>query len=382
MSPLNSFLRGLRVLDLSRYLPGPLATLLLADMGAEVLKIEPPSGDDLEGLGPRGPGGRPVFYEAVNAGKTVLRLDLKAAGDKQLFLDLVPEADVVVEGFRPGVMQRLNLDCGRLRAINPRLIYCAINGYGALSPMAQAAAHDNNYLALAGVLHRNGIGAPVFFDPPVADTSGSLFAMIAILGALLGRARSGSGCDIDLGLADVAMPLQLLQVAGVGATGQVPGREATYLNGGAAYYRIYRTAGGDHVALGAVEPKFWRAFCAAAGRPEWVARQRDAMPQRELIAEVGAYFSSLTIAECEARFALADCCFSPIIDLGAALATPHVRARGLVRRTAEGDLQALFPAMLDGAAPHSRARPRRISRDEARTAFAARRHIIGEGGAR
>jgi len=371
MSPLSSFLRGVRVLDLSRYLPGPFATLLLADMGAEVLKIEPPSGDDLQSLGPRGPSGQPVFYEAVNAGKAVLRLDLKEPADKKVFLDLVADADVVVEGFRPGVMKRLGLDYGRLRAINPRLIYCAINGYGAKSPLAQAAGHDNNYLALAGVLHRNGIGDPIFFDPPVADTSGSLFATIAILGALQYRAHSGIGCDIDLGLADVVMPLQLLQIAGVGATGHVPGPETTYLNSGAAYYRVYRTRDGDHVVLGAVEPKFWRAFCEAADRPEWITRQAEPTPQKDLIGQVAAYFATLTLAECEARFAAADCCFSPILDLGEALDTPHFRDRGLVRRNAQGDLQALFPAMLDGAAPDSRAKLRRVSVDEARAAFAA-----------
>jgi alpha-methylacyl-CoA racemase len=380
MSLLTSFLRGVRVLDLSRYVPGPLASLLLADMGAEVVKIEPPSGDDLQDLGPRGPDGRRVFYESINAGKAVLQLDLKKAADKNVLLELVATADVLIEGFRPGAMKRLGLDYKSLEAVNPRLIYCAINGYGATGPMALAAGHDSNYLALAGVLHRNGIGDAIFFDPPISDTSGALFAAIAILGALHGRTRTGRGCEIDLALADVAMPLQLLQVAGVGATGHVPGREETYLNSGAAYYRVYRTRDGRHIALGAMEQKFWRAFCEAAERPEWIVRQSEPTPQKDLIPEVAAYFASLTLAECVARFEGVDCCISPVLDLGEAIDAPHVRHRGLVRRDARGDVQALFPAVVGGSAPCIREKLRPISTDEARAAFAAGRHS-DQGGA-
>jgi alpha-methylacyl-CoA racemase len=374
MSPLTSFLRGVKVLDLSRYIPGPLASLLLADMGADVVKIEPPSGDDLQGLGPRGPNGEHVFYESINAGKTVLQLDLKKGADKAVLLELVAAADVLIEGFRPGAMKRLGLDYTALETLNPRLIYCSISGYGATGPMALAAGHDNNYLALSGVLHRNGIGDPIFFDPPISDTSGSLFAIIAILGALQGRARSGRGCEIDLALADIAMPLQLMQVAGFGATGHVPGREETYLNSGAAYYRVYRTRDGRHIALGAVEPKFWRAFCEAAEHPEWTARQVEPTPQKDLIPMVAAYFASLTLADCVVRFAGVDCCVSPVLDLGEALDTPHVRHRGFVRRDSRGDIQALFPAIVDGAPPCVREKPRQVSADQARAAFAAGRH--------
>jgi crotonobetainyl-CoA:carnitine CoA-transferase CaiB-like acyl-CoA transferase len=339
-------------------------------MGATVLKIEPPSGDDLQGLGPR-PGGRPVFYESVNAGKAVVSLDLKQPADKHLLLDLVVKADVLIEGFRPGAMKRLGLEYERLQAINPRLIYCSISGYGAKGPMALAAGHDNNYLALAGVLHRNGIGDPIFFDPPISDTTGSLFAVIAILAALQGRIQTGRGCEIDLALADVAMPLQLLQIAGIGATGHAPRQEETYLNNGAAYYRIYRTRDNRHVALGAVEPKFWRAFCEAARRPEWTARQSEPTPQKALIREVAAYFASLTLVECVARFEETDCCFSPVLDLAEAIETPHLRHRGLVQRDTQGDVQALFPAIVDGGAPVLREKLRRISPDEARAAFGA-----------
>ncbi len=358
ISRLGRFARGVRVLDLSWFLPGPLASLLLADMGAEVLKIEPPGGDPMRDLGPRDAAGAPVFHAAVNAGKQVLRLDLKRPDDHAAFLDLVRGADVLIEGFRPGVMARLGADWPSLHAVNPRLIYCSISGYGAAGPLTQAAGHDNNYLATAGVMHRNGDGMPVFLDPPVADGTGALFAALAIMGALHARHADGGGCHIDIGLADAAMPLQLFQVAGLGATGQVPQPRDTYLNGGAAYYRTYRCADGGHVTLGAIEPKFWRAFCLAAERPDWIARQADPLPQTALMAEVQAALGRLTRAEAVARFGPVDCCLSAVLDLGEAVASPHHAARRLVRRAADGALQTLFPAWVDGLPPATRPRLR------------------------
>ncbi len=353
-SRLGLFARGVRVLDLSAFLPGPLASLLLADMGAEVLKVEPPAGDAMMQLGPRDPAGQPVFYGAVNAGKAVRRMDLKQPGMRAEFLRLVEGFDVLIEGFRPGVMQRLGLDYPVLRRVNPGLIYCSLSGYGASGPMAQAAGHDANYLAASGVLHRNGQDLPVFYDPPLADVSGSLFGVIAILGALRAREADGLGCEIDIGLADTPMPLQLFQVAEHGATGAVPQPRETYLNGGAAYYQVYATWDGRHIALGAIEPKFWAAFCGAACRPDWAARQAETLPQAALTADVAALIATLTLDECVARFAAADCCVSPVLDLGEAIASPHHRGRGLVRPAPDGALQALFPARVDGLPPASR----------------------------
>lgn len=359
MSALNAWLAGVRVLDLSQYLPGPLATLLLADFGAEVLKIEPPRGDDMRNLGPRDNTGRAIFYESVNAGKSVRSMDLKQPGPREDFLRLVDAADVLLESFRPGVMARLGLDYAVLSVRNPRLVFCSLSGYGSGGPLEQAAGHDANYLAQAGVLHRNGNDAPVFFDPPVADTTGSLFAVIAILGALRGRDRTGRGCVIDIGLADVPLPLQTFQVADYGARGCSPARNETYLNGGAACYRVYATRDDRHIVLGAIEEKFWRSFCERAQRPDWVARHTEPMPQQYLIAEVAAFFAGLTNAECVARFTGADCCFTPVLTVGEAMESAHIRGRGLVRRNDAGDLQALFPARVDGEAPAPRppARP-------------------------
>ncbi len=356
MSRLGLFARGVRVLDLSAFLPGPFASLLLADMGAEVLKIEPPAGDAMLQLGPRDAQGEPVFHAAVNAGKTVQRMNLKDPAVRDEFLRLVEKFDVLIEGFRPGVMKRLGLDYEPLRAVNPRLIMCSLSGYGAAGSKAQEAGHDANYLANSGMMHRNG---GTYYDPPVADLSGSLFSVIAILGALRARDADGQGCFIDIGLGDTPMALQLFPIADYGATGAVAGPGETYLNGGAAYYQVYTNRDGQQVALGAIEPKFWAAFCHAAEKNDWVTRQDDPLPQTTLIAEVAGLLGMLTTAECLARFAPADCCFSQVLDLGAALDSAHHRGRALVRTAGSGALQALFPAHVDGAPPATRPAPRR-----------------------
>ena len=354
MSRLGQFARGVRVLDLSAFLPGPFASLILADMGAEVLKIEPPAGDAMRQLGPRAVDGTPVFHAAVNAGKTVRRMDLKQPAVRDEFLRLVQEFDVLIEGFRPGVMQRLGLDYPVLRAINPGLIMCSLSGYGAGGAKAQEAGHDANYLANSGMMHRND---GVFYDPPLADLSGSLFGVIAILGALRARDADGQGCAIDIGLGDTPMALQLFPIAEFGATGAVAPPRTTYLNGGAAYYQVYTAKDGRKMALGAIEPKFWAAFCSAAGRPDWIGRQCDTLPQTALIAELAAHLGSLTADECLARFAPADCCFSPVLDISEALDSAHHRDRALVRASPSGSLQALFPAHVDGRPPATRPAP-------------------------
>ena len=189
MSRLNGFLEGVRVLDLSLYIPGPMATLFLSDLGASVLKIEPPQGDEMARLGPRDWDGGPVFYRALNAGKSVRRLDLKNEDDRRAFLALVETHDVLVEGFRPDVTRRLGVDYATLSRINPRLVYCSISGYGAIAESTGRAAHDGNFLAASGLLDRNG-ATPRFFDPPLSDTCGGVFAAMAILAALRQAERS------------------------------------------------------------------------------------------------------------------------------------------------------------------------------------------------
>ncbi|MET0442088.1 MAG: CoA transferase [Casimicrobiaceae bacterium] len=352
MSRLNRFLEGVRVVDLTSYLPGPLATLLLADLGATVIKVEPPQGDAVRTLGPSDGDGRPAYYEAISAGKQSVTLDLKSHDGRAAFLVLADGADVVIESFRPDVMPRLGLASSLLRERNPRLVYVSITGYGRAGPNARDAGHDVNYLANAGALTGNGAGGrAAIFAPPIADCLGSMFGLSTLLAALYARERDGRGADIDIALADVVMPLQTFSLAEMGVTGCPPARERDMLNGGAAFYRIYVTADGAEVALGAIEPKFWAAFCDAAGHPEWIARQRDPLPQTSLIDEVSRYFASTSIADCRERFVPADCCWGELVTLDAAVASERMRARRLVRRDPAGAWQALYPAWVDGEPP-------------------------------
>lgn len=360
MSRLNGFLEGLRVLDVSAYIPGPMASLMLADMGADVIKIEPPDGDGMRTLGPRDEAGTPLFHAAVNAGKKICRIDLKSEAGRGTFMSLASQTDLLIEGFRPGVMDRLGLGYDVLRVRNPAMVYCALSGFGLHGPQAQSAGHDLNYLAAAGILDRNGV-PPRPFDPPLTDVSAALFATIAMLGALRRSERDGAGCFIDVALADTPMLLQQFAVAAWGELGTVPRTDETYLNGGAAYYRTYATRDGRHVAIGAVEPKFWQAFCNAADHHEWFERRQEPLPQTALIAELDGYFATISADEAEQRFGRVDCCFSLVLDLEEALRSGHHVSRGLLRRGAGAELQALFPAWVDGVAPATRSPARTIA---------------------
>lgn len=362
MSLLSNFLSGVRVLDLSRHLPGPLCTLYLADMGADVLKIEPPQGDEIRSLGPLSDDGRPVFFDAVNAGKTTRRMDLRQPDQKAEFLDLVRDIDIVVESFRPGVLNRLGVDYEVLKAVNPRLILCSLNGFGSGGVNDNRAGHDNIYLALAGVLDRNRdkVGRPTFFEPPLADSAASLTAAIAILGALRHCERTGEGCHIEAPLSDAVMPLQMLQIAELEATGEIPTTDSGLFTGGTAYYNTYATKDGRHIALGAVEPKFWSAFCVAANRPEWIARQDEPRPQTALGAEVASLFESLSLQQARDIFEPIDCCFAPVLDLQEAVQSEHFQTRGILQRGDDGKTQVLFPVHVNGLPPLPRAPIREI----------------------
>ena len=352
-SRLNSFLSGIRVIDLSRHLPGPLATLLMADMGAEVIKIESPAGDEMRSIGPTGPNGRSLFFDAVNAGKQSIRLDLKTAAGKDELLALVRSADVLVESFRPGVMSRLGIGAEVLRSTHPGLIVVSMSGYGQSGPMRDAAGHDANYMALNGVLGASGSARhPGYLHPPMADCTASMFALSSVLGALIARARDGKGCVIDLALVDVMMPFQLFSLASLGLIDQAPRAEEGFLNGGWACYRPYSLQDGRVVALGAIEPQFWKTFCDVSGHPDWIDRHGDALPQVELIRSVEAHFATLSPAECESLYATADCCVTVVRHLAEAVGSEHFVQRGLVRRhPLMGIFEAGFPVLVDSQPP-------------------------------
>jgi alpha-methylacyl-CoA racemase len=354
------------VLDLAHYLPGPIASLMLSDMGAQVIKVVPPAGDGLRTVGPRDGNDQPIFYAAINEGKSELRLDLKQEADRVVLRDLIADSDVLIEGFRPGTLARLGFAAHALKELNPRLIVCSISSYGASGPLVAAAAHDANLLASGGIMARND---GFMIDPPMVDNAAALFAGLSITAALFHRLRNdGLGCTIDIGLSDVMMPLQAGHIAANARTGWSPKPRSYYLNGGIACYNQYRTADDRRVVLGALEEKFWKAFCHGANRPEWVARHADPEPQEELIREVRDFFAETTWPECEKGFRDIDCCLTLVVELDEAINHPQTRHRDLVRR--HGDtVQALYPALIDGEPPRAREALKQVSADEARLAF-------------
>ena len=307
-------LQGLRVLDLSRLLPGPYATLVLADLGADVVKVEDPSGGDYLRWMPPMAGEQSGWFHALNRNKRSLALDLRRPEGPAVLLRLARRFDVVVESFRPGVMARLGVGYEALSAVNPGLVLCSISGYGQEGPYRDRAGHDIDYVALAGVLAVNGPPErPVPLGVQVADVAGGSWPAVAgILAALLGRSATGKGAWVDVAMAEGALAMMALQQGAADAEGRALRRGGEQLNGGSACYAVYRAKDGGFVALGALEPKFFRAFCDAVGRPELGEAQFDgggAGPR----AEVEAIFASRTREEWGAFAALHDVCVMPVL---------------------------------------------------------------------
>src|SRR5512140_1266517 len=273
-------LTGLRILDLSRLLPGPFATLVLADLGADVVKIEDPrGGDPMRSLAPfAGEGHDSAAFLSVNRNKRSLALDLKAPAGRDAFLRLCDGADAVVESFRPGVLARQGLGWEVLHARNPRLVLCSITGHGQTGPRAGSAGHDLDYLALAGVLALSGPPeAPLPPAVQVADLAGGAWPAVAgILAALLGRGAGGEGVHVDVSMTEGALALLAPHLAAAAARGRPLARGREPLLGGTACYAVYRTQDERFVALAALEPRFFAGFCAAVGRPELAERQWEA----------------------------------------------------------------------------------------------------------
>ncbi len=351
-------LAGIRVLDLSQYLPGPYAGQILADLGAEVVKIEPPAGDPFRRVPPLDGDGLSAFYKLINAGKTVVRLDLKDAAGKAAFLDLVDRADGLIESYRPGALARLGLDAEALRARNPRLVHCALSGYGQNGPDALRAGHDINYMAMSGGLSSSGTAArPIGAYPPTADFASGMQAALTVIAALLGRERSGRGATIDTSIAETVLAWQPLALTAAGRPGAEAARDQGRLSGGAACYRIYETADGRFVTLGALEAKFWANFCRALGREDWIARQWEALPQIGLIAEVAEAIAARPLAGLEALLAGVDCCYQAVLEPAEVPEDSQIRARGLLRAYPgpEPRVEVAFPATFDGGPPEPRA---------------------------
>lgn len=272
-------LTGITVLDLSRLFPGPYATLLLAQLGARVIKVEPPgAGDYMRLLPPPGPDGMNPIFTALNRGKRSIVINLNDDAGKTTLRELARRADVLVESFRPGVLERLGVGLEALRAANPRLITCAIAGYAADGPLANAPGHDVTYQAVSGAL---GFGAapPALPLLPLADLAGGLFAALGIVAAVAARATTGAGRHIPITLEESIGALLLTEQAEAG----IALRFGDLLRGGRAGYRLYRCADGRYLALAALEEKFWDAFCQAVGRTDW--RPRYAEINQALLAD-------------------------------------------------------------------------------------------------
>jgi alpha-methylacyl-CoA racemase len=340
-------LAGLRILDLTRLLPGPLASMHLADYGADVIKLEDSgAGDYLRDFAPQvadGRGGRVnPTYEALNRGKRSIVLDLKHAQGRDAVLRLIDRADALLESFRPGVLERLGLGWDLLHARNPRLVLCSITGYGQSGPLSQAAGHDLNYAALAGVLDQNRAqGRPAIPNLQLGDVlGGALSALSALLIALFAAQRSGHGRRVDVSMADGLLMHQVFPRAELDA-GVESRAERTLLTGGVACYRVYETADGGHLAVGALELKFWQNFCAAAGLPElkdrhWTLGEAPGSDAAQAsIAAVAARLAQRSRAEWESVFAAADACVSPVLSPAEAAQHPQFLARGLHHRLGE-----------------------------------------------
>jgi alpha-methylacyl-CoA racemase len=335
-------LEGIRVLDLSRLLPGGFCSLLLADFGADVLKVEDTGmGDYIRWSPPYYEGAhesaRSALFLSLNRNKRSIRLDLKHERGREVLLRLVSEYDVVLESFRPGVLDRLGVGYERMREENPGIVYCAISGYGQESPKRDASGHDMNYLGLVGLLGLTGAsgGEPVQSGGQIADIGGgALMAAFGIMAALRerdgGGARKGSGEGqfVDVSMAHGSLAWLAMVAAAYFADGTVPRRGELPLAGALICYRPYECADG-WVSLGALEPKFWQSFCRGVGREDLIERQFE-RPGSEPHAQVVEIFKERTRAQWEAFSEENDCCLEPVLELDEALSSELVRAREMV----------------------------------------------------
>lgn len=320
-------LQGVTVLDLTRLLPGAICTLFLVDMGATVIKIEDPTAGDYARWTPPLIDGLGAFFRASNRNKQSVVLDLKRAEGQAVLHRLVTAADVVVEGFRPHVTARLGADYATLSAINPRLVYASLSGWGQTGDYADMSGHDLNYVALGGLL--GAMRTPQPLGGQVADVGGAYAGALGIAAGLFARERTGSGTYLDIALFEAALPFAMYEwVERVVAGADSP----KSLTGGMPFYDVYTSADGQPLAFAPIEPKFWANFCAAVARPDWVARHADPT----IRAELTALFASKTAAEWDALLTPAECCFSLVTPPERLSDNPHVRTRDVAGVGADG----------------------------------------------
>lgn len=325
-------LSGIKIIDLSVFLPGPMLTMMMADQGAEVIKIEAATGDPAREQAPF-EAGQSVWFRNLNRGKKSVVLDLKTEDGKGRLWEMIDGADVFIEGFRPGVMQRLGFDYAAVAARNPRIVYCSISAFGQTGAMAHHPAHDMATQALAGFLSVNDgpDGAPVVPGTPSADMAAGLTGLSAVLMALIGREKTGTGDYIDCAMFDSLLPWCAHIAGNAIAGGDAPRSSHQRSLGGAAFYQVYATSDGKHVVLGGREMKFVINLMKALERSDLIAiAERPAGEQGELIDFLRDAFARKTRDEWVAWFADKDVAFSPVLDFREALDQPHVAERGLL----------------------------------------------------
>lgn len=334
-------LSTLKILDFSTLLPGPYATMLMADMGAEVLRVEAPGRVDLTKVVPPFDGKFSTAFSYLTRGKRSLALDLKQPEAVDQVKTLVQEYDIVVEQFRPGVMDRLGIGYEALKAVNPRLIYCAITGYGQTGPYRNRAGHDINYLALSGVASHCGRAdsGPPPMGIQIADVAGgSHHAVMGILAAVIHRQHTGEGQLVDISMTDAAFAMNAMAGAACLAGGQEQAPEAGMLNGG-TFYDYYQTKDGRWLSVGSLEPQFSARLCDTLGLPELknLALSQNPAHQRQLKEALKTRFAEKTLAEWQVVFADVDACVEPVLTITEAAEHPQLKARGMVIEVDRGD---------------------------------------------
>jgi crotonobetainyl-CoA:carnitine CoA-transferase CaiB-like acyl-CoA transferase len=341
---MTSALEGIRVLDLSRMLPGPYCSMMLADLGAEVIKIEEPKIGDPTRHSPPMIDGQSAPFAQVNRNKKSIAIDLKQAEGRDIFLKLASTADCVLEQFRPGVVDRLGINYGAVAEVNPRIVYCSLTGFGQDGPHRERSGHDLNYLALSGVLGltTDERGKPVIPGVQVADLAGGMITGFAILAALLARERTGRGQYVDVSMFDVMLSMLPIPAAHQFAGATIPVGGKYVLSGAYPFYNVYETSEGKFMTLGALEPKFWANFCRKVRREDLTARQFDSGGRRaSLFEEVRAIFKSRTQADWVELMLDADCCCEPVLSMSEAFEHAQTRAREMVREAEGSNIKQL-----------------------------------------
>lgn len=326
-------LSGIRVLDLTRLLPGAFCTMILADLGAEVVKVEEPSMGDYIRYMPPLVNGVSIYHIMLNRNKKSVALNLKDEGGRKAFLKLAGSADVIVEGFRPGVVRRLGVDYDTVKRINPGIIYCSITGYGQNSSYAGKAGHDINYISLAGILsisQKTGEDVPAIPPVQIADLSGGVIASLSILAALIQRGRTGRGAYIDISMTDTSLLWNIMNIAACVALSKQPSEEDLVLNGSYGCYRVYETGDGRYISVGALESKFWSSLCEALGLKDLTSKQYSRGERVKVIDEMKKTFKSKTQSELLKTLENVDTCIAPVLNIPEALNSSYVKERGLI----------------------------------------------------